>query len=153
MLLLLLFPAPPGNTVLEAWGRLLLAKEVTAARKYTQVYRGNDLYTQIANNSTANGITKAKVATILFAAKASSFNWFDPDMLTRHAIQWMPFTTSGSPLLLPAAWISEAWPMVAATTKMPVDRWGVPEFGIFVTLLQHCNNLQHCICSNHEDAC
>jgi endoglucanase Acf2 len=113
---------PPGNTVLEAWGRLLLAKEVTAARKYTQVYSRNDLYTQIARNSTANGITKAKVATILFAAKASSFNWFDPDMLTRHGIQWMPFTTAGSPLLLPTAWISEAWPMVAATTKMPADR-------------------------------
>jgi hypothetical protein len=44
------------------------------------------IHNQISG-SAANGITRAKVATILFAAKASSFNWFDPDILTRHAIQ------------------------------------------------------------------
>lgn len=111
-----------GNAALEGWGRLLLANEVTAARKYTQVYSGNDIYAQIAGNSTANGISKAKVATILFAAKASAYNWFDPDILTRHGIQWMPFTTAGSSQLLPAAWLAEAWPMVAAGTTIPANR-------------------------------
>jgi endo-1,3(4)-beta-glucanase len=36
-----------GDTVLEGWGQLLLASEVTAARKYTQVYGGNDIYAQV----------------------------------------------------------------------------------------------------------
>lgn len=36
-----------GNAALEGWGRLLLANEITAARKYTQVYSGNDIYTQV----------------------------------------------------------------------------------------------------------
>lgn len=73
--------------MLQGWGQLLLANEVTAARKYTQAYAGNDLYPAIARGSTANAITKYKVATILFAAKASAYNWFDADILTRHAIQ------------------------------------------------------------------
>lgn len=37
-----------GNAVLEGWGQLLLANEVTAARKYTQAYTGNDLYKQVS---------------------------------------------------------------------------------------------------------
>lgn len=118
-----------GNAALEGWGRLLLANEVTAARKYTQVYGGNDIYAQIAGNSTANGISKAKVATILFAAKASAYNWFDPDILTRHGIQWMPFTIAGSSQLLPAAWLAEAWPMVAAGTTIPANRFWAPTDG------------------------
>jgi endo-1,3(4)-beta-glucanase len=36
-----------GDTVLEGWGQVLLANEVTAARKYTQAYTGNDIYKQV----------------------------------------------------------------------------------------------------------
>jgi endo-1,3(4)-beta-glucanase len=36
-----------GDTVLEGWGQLLLSNEVTAARKYTQAYRQNDIYVQV----------------------------------------------------------------------------------------------------------
>lgn len=36
-----------GNSIMEGWGQLLLANEVTAARKYTQVYAGNDVYQQV----------------------------------------------------------------------------------------------------------
>jgi endoglucanase Acf2 len=38
-----------GNNQLEGWGQLLLANEVTAARKYTQVYSGNDIYQQASD--------------------------------------------------------------------------------------------------------
>lgn len=34
--------------MLEGWGQLLLANEVTAARKYTQAYAGNDIYRQVS---------------------------------------------------------------------------------------------------------
>jgi hypothetical protein len=61
------------------------------------------------------------VATILFAAKASAYNWFDPDMITRHGIQWMPFNAM-SEQLLASAWLGETVPLVQATTKMPKDR-------------------------------
>lgn len=145
-----------GNAELEGWGQLLLANEVTAARKYTQAYAGNDIYLQvrgcvwyimcagthqhpyslknccaafqhptndqIARESANNGITRAKVATILFAAKASSFNWFDSDMLTRHGIQWMPFSPEGSNALLPAGWLQETVPLCQATTKIATNR-------------------------------
>lgn len=37
-----------GDAVLEGWGQLLLANEVTAARKYTQAYAGNDVYRQVS---------------------------------------------------------------------------------------------------------
>jgi endo-1,3(4)-beta-glucanase len=36
-----------GDAVLEGWGQLLLANEVTAGRKYTQVYSDNDIYQQV----------------------------------------------------------------------------------------------------------
>jgi hypothetical protein len=36
-----------GDAVLEGWGQLLLANEVTAARKYSQAYTGNDIYRQV----------------------------------------------------------------------------------------------------------
>lgn len=36
-----------GDTTLEGWGQLLLANEITAARKYTQAYTGNDIYKQV----------------------------------------------------------------------------------------------------------
>jgi endoglucanase Acf2 len=36
-----------GDAVLEGWGQLLLANEVTAARKDVQVYKGNDIYLQV----------------------------------------------------------------------------------------------------------
>ena len=36
-----------GDAVLEGWGQLLLANEITAARKYTQAYTGNDIYKQV----------------------------------------------------------------------------------------------------------
>ena len=75
---------------------------------------------QVAGGSN-NGVTKAKVATILFAAKASTFNWFDPDILTRHAIQWMPFNPASN-ALLPTAWLQESVPLVQAGTKMPTNR-------------------------------
>lgn len=35
------------DKVLEGWGQLLLANEVTAARKYTQACSGNDIYRQV----------------------------------------------------------------------------------------------------------
>lgn len=35
------------DAVLEGWGQLLLANEVTAARKYVQAYAGNDVYRQV----------------------------------------------------------------------------------------------------------
>lgn len=66
-------------------------------------------------------MSKAKVATILFAAKASTFNWFDPDMITRHAIQWMPFSPASN-ALLPSAWLQESVPLVTAQTSMPTNR-------------------------------
>lgn len=44
---LVLLGKATGDAVLEGWGQLLLANEVTAARKYTQVYAGNDLYQQV----------------------------------------------------------------------------------------------------------
>jgi uncharacterized protein YceK len=65
-------------------------------------------FAQVAGGSTNNGVTRAKVATILFAAKASTYNWFDPDILTRHAIQWLPFSPTGSNALLPTAWLQES---------------------------------------------
>ena len=37
-----------GDAVLEGWGQVLLANEVTAARKYTQAYTGNDIYKQVS---------------------------------------------------------------------------------------------------------
>jgi hypothetical protein len=77
---------------------------------------------QVAGGSSNNGVTKAKVATILFAAKASTFNWFDPDILTRHAIQWMPFNPASN-ALLPAAWLQESVPLVQAGTQMPTNRY------------------------------
>jgi len=55
---------------------------------------------------------------------------FDPDILTRHAIQWMPFSPVSN-VLLPQAWLQEAVPLVTAGTKMPTNRcdggggWGV----------------------------
>ena len=76
----------------------------------------------MAGGSNNNGVTRAKVATILFAAKASTFNWFDPDILTRHAIQWMPFTPGGSSALLPPAWLQESVPLVQAGTTMATNR-------------------------------
>lgn len=84
---------------------------------------------QVANGSTNNGVTQVKAATILFAGKASAFNWFDPDILTRHGIQWMPFTSTGSNALLPVKWLQESVPFVQADTKIPTDRcvggdWG-----------------------------
>lgn len=36
-----------GDAVLEGWGQLLLANEITAAQKYTQAYTGNDIYRQV----------------------------------------------------------------------------------------------------------
>ncbi len=36
-----------GDAVLEGWGQVLLTSEVTAARKYTQAYDGNDIYPQV----------------------------------------------------------------------------------------------------------
>lgn len=42
-------------------------------------------------------------------------------MLTRHAIQWMPFTRA-SEVLLPVAWMQEAVPLVASTTTIPTNR-------------------------------
>jgi hypothetical protein len=72
--------------------------------------------------SNNNGVSRTKVATILFAAKASTFNWFDPDILTRHGIQWMPFTPAGSNALLPAGWLQESVPLVQAGTKMATNR-------------------------------
>lgn len=111
-----------GDAVLEGWGQLLLVNEVTAARKYSQSYAGNDIYRQVTGSSN-NGVTRTKVATILFAAKASTFNWFDPDILTRHGIQWMPFTPAGSNALLPAGWLQESVPLVQAGTKMATNRW------------------------------
>jgi hypothetical protein len=71
--------------------------------------------------SSDNGVSKAKVATILFAAKAATFNWFDPDILTRHAIQWMPFGPASN-ALLPVDWLRESVPLVRAGTKIPTDR-------------------------------
>lgn len=79
---------------------------------------------QVAGGSSNNGVTRAKVATILFAAKASTYNWFDPDILTRHAIQWMPYTPGGSNALLPTAWLQESVPLVQAGTKMATNRCG-----------------------------
>jgi len=110
-----------GDATLEGWGQLLLANEITAAKKYTQAYTGNDVYRQISGSAN-NGVTKAKVATILFAAKASTYNWFDPDMLTRHAIQWMPFSPVSN-ALLPAEWLTEAVPLVTSQTTMPTNRF------------------------------
>lgn len=36
-----------GDAMLEGWGQLLLATEVTAARKYAQAYTGNDIYQEV----------------------------------------------------------------------------------------------------------
>jgi endo-1,3(4)-beta-glucanase len=44
-----------GNAELEGWGRLMLATEIRAARKYTQVYSGNDLYQQVLKTLTWAG--------------------------------------------------------------------------------------------------
>jgi endoglucanase Acf2 len=76
---------------------------------------------QASGGSSKNGVSQAKVATILFAGKAATFNWFDPDLLTRHAIQWMPFSAV-SDALLPTAWLRESLPLVQARTSMPMDR-------------------------------
>lgn len=76
---------------------------------------------QASGGSPKNGVSQARVATILFAGKAATFNWFDPDLLTRHAIQWMPFSPV-SDTLLPAAWLQESVPLVQAHTSMPMDR-------------------------------
>eukprot|EP00775_Hariotina_reticulata_P009166 gene9166-9333_t len=113
-----------SNSVMEGWGQLLLANEVTAARKYTQI-----------SGSAGNGVTRAKVATILFAAKASSYNWFDADILTRHAIQWIPFTPASNALLAPG-WLAEAVPLVTAGTQK--DTSSGPSLGwrVLLTMAQ-----------------
>jgi hypothetical protein len=99
---------------------MLVANEVTAARKYTQVYAGNDLYTQIAGAN--NPMSRDRVATILFASRVTTQTWFAADILYSHGIQWLPFTAAGSSQLLPVAWMSEALPIVASRTTTSQNR-------------------------------
>lgn len=43
-----------GDAVLEGWGQVLLSSELTAVRKYTQVYTGNDLYQEVSSQASVS---------------------------------------------------------------------------------------------------
>ena len=103
-----------GNERLRDLGRLMLALEIRAAKRYWQVPASNTLYPPpFADN---------KVVGVLWGLKVEYATFFGNNPEFIHGIQMLPFTPI-SEELLPAQWVSEGYPVFSSNLAGAAEGW------------------------------
>ena len=107
-----------GDARLHDLGRLLLATELRSVQAYWQITSANDPY--------GPPFSDHKVVGVLWATKVDYATFFGGETELIHGIQMLPFTPI-TELLLPRAWITEEYPVLAGalTRAQPpiADGW------------------------------
>ena len=109
-----LYGLATGNTLVKDLGRLQLAQEIRATKKYWQIKSTDDIYPAPFSDN--------KIVGIIWTSRASYTTFFGDNTEFIHCIQMLPFTPI-SEELLPRDWIEEEYEVLSTALDTATDAW------------------------------
>lgn len=103
-----------GDTNMTNTGRVMLATEILGAQTYWQIKAGSRVYDE--------PFASRKVVGVLWGGKVDHATFFGPNLEFIHGIQMLPFTPV-TEALLPKAWVTEAYPLLAGVAASASQGW------------------------------
>lgn len=103
-----------GDVNMTNVGRVLLATEIASTQTYWQIKSGSEVYEA--------PFAARKVVGVLWGTKVDHATFFGSNLEFIHGIQLIPFTPI-SETLLPKAWVSEEYPVLAPAAATASEGW------------------------------